>query len=75
MITDEKIILIDIHILTEKTRKTRETTCTVQRPVYNVTNNLNRVKIEVCSRTSCQWSFNFFLTSRHFIVLILKQSL
>ena len=54
MINDEEIVLIDIHILTEKTWKIRETTCSVQRPVYNQTNhNVNRVNIEVHNGTGC----------------------
>ena len=35
MINDETIILIDIHIFTEKTWIIRETTCSVQQAVYN----------------------------------------
>ena len=34
MINDEKVILIDIHIFTEKAWKIREIICSVQRPVY-----------------------------------------
>ena len=61
MIDDEKIISVDIYILTEKTWKIRETIFSLQRPVYNETNqNLNRVNVEVYSGTSYQWSFNFF---------------
>ena len=48
MINDEKIISIDICTLTETTWKIRETISSVQRPVYNQTNqNLNRVSVEV----------------------------
>ena len=35
MIIDEKIVSIDIHMLTEKTGKICETICSVKRPVYN----------------------------------------
>ena len=48
MINNENITSIDIYILTEKTWKIPETICSVQRPVYNQTNqNLNSVNAEV----------------------------
>ena len=60
MVSDEKIISVDIYILTEKTWKICETICSIQIPVYDLTDqNLNRVNVEVYSGTSCQWSFNF----------------